>query len=96
MAGRRRRSSRGAKRAAVWYDTIIDEAIVNVAGINENLDSNIIQAQKKGMTLVRTLINHRVRINPFTLTVIALTDANIWKSNSKSSVGNLRLDRRKG
>ena len=60
MTTRRRpaaRRSRGPRRAGVWFDTIVNETVVNVAFVLVNLDDSIVQAQKKGMTLVRTLID---------------------------------------
>ena len=51
-----RRFVRGARRATRWLDTIVNESIVNVASVADNLDSNISQGDKKGMTLVRMIL----------------------------------------
>ena len=51
----RRRSS--PKRQAVWFDTIVDFTQAGNGSSIVNLDSNIVQAQKKGMTVVRILLD---------------------------------------
>ena len=59
MPPRRRfsRAPRAPKRAAVWQDTQINETMVNVSTVVDNLDVNIPQSIKKGLTLVRTIID---------------------------------------
>ena len=57
----RRRSTGGPKRQAVWFDTIVDFTLAGNGTTLVSLDSNIIQAVKKGLTVVRTIIDLTVQ-----------------------------------
>ena len=53
----RRRRSSGPKRMPVWFDNIVDQTLAGNGTLIFNLDNNIVQSVKKGLTIVRIIID---------------------------------------
>ncbi len=53
--------SRGPRRALEWFDTILEQTVIQNSNNVTALDSNVLFDEKKGMTLVRTLIKIEYR-----------------------------------
>ena len=49
--------SRGPRRAVEWFDTNVNSGVVPGSQFQDDLTRNVVNDEKKGMTLVRTLIH---------------------------------------
>ena len=57
MPRRYSRTPKTGRRQPVWFDRIIDFTLAGNGTILKNLDSNIVQSVKKGLTVVRILMD---------------------------------------
>ena len=54
---RRRRTARRARRAVEWFDTALNQTLAPASKISLDLSSQIATDEKKGMTVVRVIVD---------------------------------------